>query len=261
METSAVKKTLILLLIALAASPSARALMIIYQQGANNALVTNYQGTDDAYIVPGAPNNNYGQYGAQVSPTGTRGLMRFNLSSLSGKFSAINSVSLQLNISILSGSVTTGTIQAFAISSANSGWVEGTAYGSAQTGSSSWNYAKNTTQAWAGSAGLSTAGTDYDSTLLGSFDYNGVGTYSMTFNRNSSQLTTLISSWNNATNPGILLTEGNPSRDGYSYIYGSEDSTLSRRPKLTIDYVPEPGTGALVALGCAALSRLRRCRR
>jgi len=40
-------------------------------------------------------------------------------------------------------------------------WVEGTADGTIQAGSSCWNYAKYDTQPWAGSAGCGTSGTDY----------------------------------------------------------------------------------------------------
>lgn len=54
-----------------------------------------------------------------------------------------------------------GTLQAFAVTDANT-WVEGTVVGSLQTGSCCWGYAKYNTQAWAGSVGCSTIGTDYD---------------------------------------------------------------------------------------------------
>jgi hypothetical protein len=126
---------------------------------------------------------------------------------------------------------------AYAISPANSGWVEGTAFFSVQSGSCCWNYAKYPSKSWAGSPGLNTPGVDYDSVPLASFNYtNGLNTASLTFNRNYSQLTQLISSWTNPTNPGILLVEGNTNRDGYEYFWGGADPSPQSHPMLTIIY-------------------------
>jgi len=71
----------------------------------------------------------------------------------------------------------------------------------------------------------------------------------MSFNRTSAELKTLIDSWLTATNPGILLTEGNAARDGTSTFYESEGATQSRKPSLTITYntVPEPTSTLLLA--------------
>lgn len=52
-------------------------------------------------------------------------------------------------------------IQFYCVKDANT-WVEGTGDGIVQSGSCCYNYAKYNTQAWAGSAGCSTSGTDYD---------------------------------------------------------------------------------------------------
>jgi len=54
------------------------------------------------------------------------------------------------------------TLEAYIIKSAND-WVEGTTGGGApESGACCWNYAKYTSQSWAGSAGCGTSGTDYD---------------------------------------------------------------------------------------------------
>ncbi len=52
-------------------------------------------------------------------------------------------------------------LELFFIKDAND-WVEGTNNGTTQVGSCSWNHAKNATQSWAGSAGCSTSGTDFE---------------------------------------------------------------------------------------------------
>ena len=229
----------VVMLAALIPTGVVHAATIVYQQGQTNAFVSGYSGVDDANIISGSPNSNYGQYGAKINPSGTKGLLRFNLASFAGRFARINSVALTFDASIMTGSVVNGTVLAYAILPANSGWGEGAVYGSSQTGSCCWNYAKYNTQAWAGSVGLSTPGVDYDSVLLGSFNYNSANTYSMTFARNSAQLKALVNSWTNATNPGILLVEGNPLRDGYLYFYESDPGN-TRGPKLTIDYTTGP---------------------
>ena len=53
------------------------------------------------------------------------------------------------------------TLEAFAVKDGND-WVEGTAFGAVQAGSSCWSHAKYDTQSWLGSAGCNTSGTDYD---------------------------------------------------------------------------------------------------
>lgn len=235
---------------------------ISYQQGCTNSFVTNYNGTADAFINSASPNSNYGQYGMRITPTTQEGLLRFDLSSLAGKFTTVNSISLRFDLTQIQGSVTNGTLQAYAISSANSGWVEGTAFGATQTGSSSWNYKKTSTTVWAGLAGLGTADVDYDSTLLGSVDYSGTGFYTMILSGDTSRLTTLVSSWTNATNAGVLFKEANAARDGFTYVYGKGDLYKSQMPLLTLDYslIPEPGSCVLVFTGLCALLGLRRLR-
>lgn len=233
-------KTLRLLLLISAAFSTLQADTVVFQQGLTNAFVTSYAGVDDAFINSTSPTFNYGQNGARIYTTFQRGLMRFNLSSFANQYSRISAVTLTFEISQTTGSITNGTVNAYAIAAANTGWVEGTVFNAAQTGSSCWNFARNATQSWAGSAGLSTPGTDYDNTVLGTVNYPGTGTYTMTFNRTPAQLKALVNSWLTSTNPGILLIEGNASRDGSSGFYDSEGLTKSRSPKLTITYTTGP---------------------
>jgi hypothetical protein len=69
---------------------------------------------------------------------------------------------LELTRTSHANSQNSNTMEAFIIKSAND-WVEGSTPGGApEVGACCWNYAKYNTQSWAGSAGCSTSGTDYD---------------------------------------------------------------------------------------------------
>ena len=232
----------IAIFVLLGASLPARADTVVYRQGASNAFVSNYSGTADGFIVSGSTsgNLNYGKYGMRLAFSTQKGLLRFDLSSFAGKYSSVTSISLQLSITQIYGNVTSGTINAYAILPANAGWAQGTANGAVQAGSACWNYAKYNTQAWAGSPGLGTPDVDYNSTLLGSFAYSTTqgSDPAMAFNGSSAYLTSLVSSWTNSTNPGILIEEGNPARDGATYIWGTGDPTGTSNEQLTITYNP-----------------------
>jgi hypothetical protein len=91
-------------------------------------------------------------------------LIRFDVTSIAGAYSTINSVTLRLYQDAHWGG--TQTVNMFRIADANAGWVEGDSV--SPGGKSTWNHRINSTTAWAGSAGLSTSGTDYDATVLDS---------------------------------------------------------------------------------------------
>ena len=70
------------------------------------------------------------------------------------------------------------TITLYEIATANGNWVEGTTMNAAEVGSPCWGFKIYNSVAWAGSAGMSTAGTDYVNTSLGSAVFtDGVSGY------------------------------------------------------------------------------------
>lgn len=132
------------------------------------------------------------------------------------------------------------TANYYSISSANSDWIEGTKNNTtAGSGEPCWNAKEadgsgGVTTAWAGSAGLSTATTDYENTVLGSFEYyrnDAIGTeYSATFNASG---ISRVEDWFGVTNTnyGLMI-----SKDYRLSCCFKEHDTESYRPVLTVTY-------------------------
>jgi hypothetical protein len=142
------------------------------------------------------------------------------------------------------------TVTAYSVLGANDGWVEGTIDANlAGAGEPCWNAkaadgAGGVTTAWAGSAGMSTAGTDYNAASIGSFagdvsDAEGTE-YSTALTAATAQ------SWFGAANAnyGILLI---PSTG--LYLCSSDFATSGYRPKLVIDYTLPASGGGMLLLG------------
>ncbi len=177
-------------------------------------------------IIPPSITENYGGY---TSTYGNEGLLRFDLSSLTGSFSLVDSASITFNWGTFfpNNGVTSGTIDAYAILPADSGWVQGTAQGAAQSGSANWNYAQSGTLAWAGSPGLGTPEptTAPPCSALSRLHSSSGGPYTLNLTGlNPSQLTSLISSWTTSTNAGILLVDPN-STDASAIFIGTSPSS------------------------------------
>jgi hypothetical protein len=209
----------------------------------------------DTTLIDFLPDNNFGgepdfSVGALVNKD-QRSIVGFDVSALNGLYSTIDSITLSLTLRGDVSSASELVNQVYAISAANQGWSEAT---------STWNNAAGGTGGWAGTAGLGTAVTDYDSTLLASTAFaadSSAGTViDFTFTGNTVALTALIDTWNSIANPGLLLLDPDGASAGERIkYYSSEDGTSTNRPELTVTYtaVPEPGTYALIA-GCFALT-------
>lgn len=221
-------------------------LIATYKEGANDPFTgTAYAGTEDLWLFNnsgGATDQNTGGDGRVI--TGGLGgvsdrheLMRFNLSSLVGRFSSINSVTLRLYFN--GANTNTGTVQVFALAAANAGWVEGTGGtgGTAPNGVSTWGHRVRTTQLWAGSAGASTAGTDYVNTVLASTPYAAAAT-GQSFDLVLPDAS-IINTWLSGPNAGFYLRT---ILQNNQVIFHSSESTAALRPELIINYnasVPE----------------------
>lgn len=151
-------------------------------------------------------------------PTG-RVLIKFDISSIPSNAVCTSAVLGLWGESGISGSTWT----AYSILSGNSTWDENATYAT-----------KDGTNAWAGSDGCSTSGTDYNGTSIGSL------TWANNNNEQTMTLTTAtVQSWinNSSTNHGILFLSN---AVAYNWSITSSDYTLNsiRRPKLTVNYNP-----------------------
>lgn len=250
---------------------------VIFQNGFSNAFVTDYAGLEDNMLINNSKSSqNYGDYEAIIvgdatwSDTDTsRGLMRFDLSSMAGEYSVINSVTLRLR----KRDANPREVSVYSILTANKSWVMGTASGTQQTGSSCWDYAVDPTATWAGSDGCGTAGTDYDANALATVTMPTMADQFVDFvftGWTTAELKSLIDLWSGPKieNAGILLKATEEGNNTYGAAFISNEFnpgdgyTAADRPQLIIDFTPVPEPSAFVillsaALGLVALSRRR----
>jgi len=210
---------------------------IVLQQG-----VDSYAGMEDTYLQSYNSTYNFGatttfragyykdsRFGYDYY---IRSLQRWNVTGLAGL--DITSVVLSLVNSDNTNTTQSGTLQVHSILPANTGWVQGTKnINVAGTDEPCWDYCKYATQAWAGSAGCGTSGTDYAATPIGSGNWiDGTPDWIDI----SLDVPTVVG-WITGANNGIVLRAATEWSEGY-YVQGrsADDSTTSLRPKLTIVY-------------------------
>jgi hypothetical protein len=220
-----------------------------------------FTATEDNTILSGPlANDNYGAYNRISSGTvgsmNQRSIMRFDVSALDGLYTSINSITLRVynyddNADNLGANVDV-TTNVHAITAANRAWIEGTSTGGAATGQSTWNNRAHNTSSWAGSAGLGTVGTDYDSTVLASYTMlvaskpaDGAA-IDFTFTGTTLALTGLIDAWmvdnvnNSQANPGLLLRDPTPTPGGSRrnrFTMNSREATNpALHPQLIVEY-------------------------
>ena len=247
---------------------------LVFQQGTDNALVTDYQGCQDnlSYVMnsptsTGRADENAGVYGTLCAgnigwlsgsaryQSLTRTLMRWDLSAMAGLYSDINSVTLTLGSG---GAKNAGTVYVYVIKPANADWAEGTTVAEAEEGSSCWLQKALNVADWAGDPGCGPVGDtgtpndDYDHVGLGSYDWDGTEIagdevqIALTGHAGVS-LKDLLDQWSGdqGANAGIILKaneaaelSGPAGADVANLTWrSSERGDVAERPKLTIDYV------------------------
>lgn len=266
---------------------SALALIFALHAGAATTVTLDHQVVEDNTLISGGiADRNFGGAGTFSAGTLTStneqvAILRFNVSALDGLYTAgtgITAITLRLYYAADGGTgqgTAEVTTNVYAITSANRGWVEGNANGVAISGTSNWDDRVRVSEDWAGSTGLRTAGTDYNTTLLSSATVN-LSTFrpaagdvvDFTFTGSNAALTALIDSWMvdnvdfSRTNAGLLLRDPDPVFSGSlrnRMTFNSSEATESAfRPQLIISYVPEPSTALLGALGLLVLLRRHR---
>ena len=189
------------------------------------------------------PNYNYGSINIiRIGTGGRKSLLRYDLSGIASdkictaatfKFTNQIDVPAEMNFYV------------YEIAAANGDWVEGTGNASAQNGSPCWNKKVYNTTDWAGSAGLSTAGTDYVNTALATKTLTTASknTDLVEFTVNASGLAILQGWFGDASNAGFLLLSDHAS--SYHVFHSKESTTAGYRPILSVTY-DDPVTGNLL---------------
>ena len=172
-------------------------------------------------------------------------LFRFDLSTIPTT-ATIVSATLKL---YSSGATQAQTYTVYKITDANGDWVEGTGNDSKINGAPCWNYKAyhtSTPTSWAGSAGLSTAGTDYVNTVLATASLGAISdTNEIAISFGADGLAVLQSWFGDASNNGLLLiTSGTD-----EYYHSGEATNESYRPVLAITYT---AAGAFIPINLSA---------
>lgn len=194
----------------------------------------------DTHIASTAPTNNRGVYGTLMNTM--PGIIKFDLSSIPSSATCVSAVMTPYQVS--SGPAGASSCTVYSIAVGNADWIEGTKANTlAGAGEPCWNArqadgAGGVLAPWAGSAGLSTAGTDYEAAAMGSvaFDRSDPdGTpYAITLNA------VRVQGWFGviSTNYGMkLVPTGNVGGLG-----SSDHATAAYRPSLSVTYkLPSAG--------------------
>lgn len=221
-------------------------------------------GENNTLISGGAGNSDFGtdsaiELGSDFEGDDVRSILRFDLSSVAGY--SIENALLQVTLQSTSGSFSNETVYLYQISEANAGWTPGEGDGYPSSGSSAWNDLSDPGVPWAGSPGLSTPGTDYVATPLGTISVNSTDSVGTTYTFALAD-TSYMAGWasNPATNAGFLLVapglEGIPNAN----INFNSCDAGSGQPDL-LAAVPEPGSCASLVAGLALTCRAFRRRR
>ena len=208
----------------------------------------------------------WGYVGSKGAGKKEKTLLRFNLSSLTNSLGA--GETLQINSATLhwrayDNFLGTNTLDIYEVSAANAGWVEGTSLisdGNAKAGESTWSYRSYATTNWAGSAGMSTAGTDYISTPVATVEINGNAAAGYTI-FDESLPASLVQGWaDDESSNGGLLFDMDAGTSANVYMWTSEYSVQAAAPSLTVDYtvVPEPATIGLFSISGLGVLLMRR---
>jgi hypothetical protein len=184
----------------------------------------------DVWINNANPTYNYGIYIYCKS----KALLRFDLSSIDS-----SDICTDADLYMTPAENNTGSVvnNIYKVSDANGDWIEGTKNGAAAgSGEPCWNAKEadgsgGVTTAWAGSAGLSTAGTDYENTSLATYTGAYAAGTAIELPFNESGLTVLQSWFGEVTNNGLLFVN-----NGNQYIGMGENGTAARRPVLSVTY-------------------------
>lgn len=247
-----------------AVAPMASAALYSFRDG-----ISGYDGTQDASLYAGGDvNTNTGALTVTYAAEAHRSIIKFDLSSLAG-LTVSGPATLSLFVADTSvgpegsGQPTIGpeflNFSIHSITDANAGWSQGdNVFAAADPGEVTYNNMSHPSSPWAGSAGLTTSGTDYDTPAV----YTGLYDQKPTAEGTAVVISlpaSLVQHWIDVANAGLRISVDPTGQGaGAAQFYSSEGSTLLR-PLLEVEAIPEPASATMLGLaGIAILARRRK---
>jgi len=243
---------------------SLHAVVIEYRHGTDNAFVTNYAGVDQAFLLVNTNPASFGNYNTGGFGTfivgrsnARQGIVAFDLTSMQGQFSSIESAQLTFYRTGLDTNLDF-TISMYQIFGTNVGWNQGTGAGGAVGPNNTVTYLNQNYSSvgsenvpWEDSSGdpVANFSSAYNASLLDSVTYTTT-TDSITFDIPVA----LVQSWinNPGTNAGLaFIPSGAGATNATVANLGNSFAAEAFRPLLAITYtaIPEPGVVGSLLLG------------
>ncbi|MCP4639765.1 MAG: hypothetical protein GY851_05000, partial [bacterium] len=137
-----------------------------------------YAGVEDVALHDRQPDANFGSFyewqsGATAEGGISRALIRWDLQALAPLFSSdrYEVVLAELKLGLwYNRDAEQQPFDVYRVTTANRGWIEGSAHGKLEAGAATWNAARSGDQAWAGEPGCGKPGVDYDADPVASFE-------------------------------------------------------------------------------------------
>lgn len=243
-----------------------------------SGVVSTFTAVSDSLIIAGGGADPVGNFGGRAELIGgdTAGqgrhmIMRWNVSTLLGTVSTVNSITVELDL-LAAGRAAptkaqTATVQL--ISEADKGWVEGSGVNNVTKVGVTWNHANATAEnvgtPWSGGPGLAGGSTVADVGTFSIAGTEGLGaTISVTLS--GTDLTALIAGWadDGASSSGLLFRDDVANSVEQVFFVSKETGATNAgggtAPRLIVDYtpIPEPSVALLGGLGLLGLLRRRR---
>lgn len=159
----------------------------------------------------------------------------------------ITAVTLSVNTWDDANRTQNDTVNVFTVAEANEGWSEGGSCGAPDNDDACWAYKAYNYSNWAGSAGLSTSGTDYDSTAAATETVNDGTSGWVDFDFTAAGVADMQTAVDGDDVIGFVLI-GSGTAGTLTPFPSSEDATVEDRPKLVITYTPAGGGRRVISV-------------